>query len=1140
MVRPIVGRLFALMISLACVTSLTTQCFAEEKEKPTVAKPAEKEKLGLKVPDGFEVTRFADDSQAHDIFSLTFDSHGRVVVSGPGYIKILHDDEHTGRCTRVSQWASVPVGGAQGMYFDGDDCICVGDNAVFRLHGENDKATNPQVAPAKPQMKEHGSHSVRKGPDGWFYYVIGNDPGASEKNVTTKSSPVVKPSRGAIIRFTLNDKGEMDKSEVYADGFRNPYDFDFTPAGNIMLVDSDNERDQYLPWYAPTRLFDVAQGQSHGWLNPGWETAWNRPACFFDSVPRLCEIGRGSPTGGVCYRHRAFPEHYRGGYFSACWSLGKIYYFPLTPEKDGSSYTTKLEVFLEATGASGFAPTGMAVAPDGDLYVAIGGRQTQGGVFRIHYKGDAPKAIEGDDLHQVLNADQPLASWSRAVWVPKAKKLGKEAFEGVALDWHFSDHERVRAIEVLVEVFGGLPPYTIVDILNPPLITRWAWGLSRSEMNETRAENLAYFSLCPDPTIQRSAWEAIDCSTHFRNLAGKAFMLKLLVTREQSLLQNDRYARNAANALTFQLDLEKFGAEYDLSRVRNVWPLGEKLKKHKEPSVLPDSAAQELTEGSTISTRPYRYYISRMSDGDRNMEIVRSLQNELGDVRPSGAKPSLFNGYESEKPCTPSAEVLAQLTIALTTYRKKSDPEIDRELARTFAMLNSRDPSVTAMCVSKFNSLSSPVDDVHFLICIAKLTSQWDKSQRKIVAHALVDLFPKMTMRDWIPSRNWPERVGELLQELCKRDDQLAKAIADDADFLLPDHSLLVKNMPKSDALYAAEMLATNLRLTNRNATWTPELIDALSILPQDNIAPALRKRWEDVGLRDSIAAVLARQPEEEDRDKFRQTLGSVQASAVSSAAKALEKLKSPGSAAEIRAALTALRQFGSEPTSRNVRQDLAALLKHWTGEKIDVDEPVKAKTDSGKPNDKANDKTEKTSPLALYQPWFDWFAKQYPDEAKKLGSGNIDLAAWFKRLDSIDLDHGDKTRGQQVFQQRSCNRCHTGASKLGPDLAGAATRFSKHDLFEAILDPSKDVAPPYRTTSVTDREGQTFIGLVVYESPDATMLQTGPDTIVRLSGIDKGAMRPSRQSLMPTGLLNDASDQDLADLLAFLKSLTK
>ena len=71
-----------------------------------------------------------------------------------------------------------------------------------------------------------------------------------------------------------------------------------------------------------------------------------------------------------------FPEHYRGGIFALDWTFGKIYFFHLDP--DGSSYKTKAEVFLEPAGINGFAPTDACVAPDGSLFISIGGRGTRG------------------------------------------------------------------------------------------------------------------------------------------------------------------------------------------------------------------------------------------------------------------------------------------------------------------------------------------------------------------------------------------------------------------------------------------------------------------------------------------------------------------------------------------------------------------------------------------------------------------------------------------------------------------------------------------------------------------------------------------------------------------------------------------
>ena len=53
-------------------------------------------------------------------------------------------------------------------------------------------------------------------------------------------------------------------------------------------------------------------------------------------------------------------------------------------------------------------------------------------------------------------------------------------------------------------------------------------------------------------------------------------------------------------------------------------------------------------------------------------------------------------------------------------------------------------------------------------------------------------------------------------------------------------------------------------------------------------------------------------------------------------------------------------------------------------------------------------------------------------------------------------------------------------------------------------------------------------------------MLQTGPDTVVRVGGVRKDGMRKSNASLMPVGFLNDAGEQELADLYAYLKSLSK
>ena len=72
---------------------------------------------------------------------------------------------------------------------------------------------------------------------------------------------------------------------------------------------------------------------------------------------------------------------------------------------------------------------------------------------------------------------------------------------------------------------------------------------------------------------------------------------------------------------------------------------------------------------------------------------------------------------------------------------------------------------------------------------------------------------------------------------------------------------------------------------------------------------------------------------------------------------------------------------------------------------------------------------------------------------------------------------------------------------------------------------------------------GGTFlinVGVVVYESPTAKLIQTGPDTTIRLAGDEMVSVQPSRVSLMPPGLLNGLNDGELADFYAFMKTLKK
>src|SRR5439155_24034856 len=114
----------------------------------------------------------------------------------------------------------------------------------------------------------------------------------------------------------------------------------------------------------------------------------------------------------------------------------------------------------------------------------------------------------------------------------------------------------------------------------------------------------------------------------------------------------------------------------------------------------------------------------------------------------------------------------------------------------------------------------------------------------------------------------------------------------------------------------------------------------------------------------------------------------------------------------------------------------------------------------------------------------------------------------------------------------------HSGSQAMGPALTGVAGRFSRADLFTAILRPSKDVPARYRTIVITTEDAKVYQGLIVYEAVDSVLLQTGPATTVRLAHKQISEKRVSPLSLMPVGLLDRLFDREIADLYAFLKGV--
>src|SRR5436190_17254199 len=97
---------------------------------------------GLRVPTGFAVTEYAGSNLANDIYCMTLDPQGRVVVSGRGYIRVLVDEKNKGQANRAVEIAAGPKDGAMGLLWEGEWLYFTGDKGLrrYRINKGFDKA----------------------------------------------------------------------------------------------------------------------------------------------------------------------------------------------------------------------------------------------------------------------------------------------------------------------------------------------------------------------------------------------------------------------------------------------------------------------------------------------------------------------------------------------------------------------------------------------------------------------------------------------------------------------------------------------------------------------------------------------------------------------------------------------------------------------------------------------------------------------------------------------------------------------------------------------------------------------------------------------------------------------------------------
>ncbi|WP_052699195.1 PQQ-dependent sugar dehydrogenase [Hyphomicrobium sp. 99] len=389
---------------------------------------------GITLPKGFCATIFADHVGAPR--HLAVGSDGTVYVNNRhrkptpgGSLLALKDSKGDGHADIIQRFGPADGGGTGIAIYKNGLFVDIGDKIIRYDLAPGDiapKGKPETVVSGIPQNGDHKSRPFSIDPKGNLFLDMGSATNSCQKDNRADESPGINPcveleTNAGIWRFDANKTGQVfSPAGRYATGLRNAEGIDFDDAGRIFAT--QHGRDQlYENW---PKLYSSQQGTDQPAevlveLREGGDYGW--PYCYYDGIQQKNVLapeygGDGGKAVGRCadklppvaaypghwapndlkiYRGKAFPEKYRGGAFIAfhgSWNRSSgpqqgynVVFQPLADGKASGPYSVFADGFRNGDAAgTEHRPTGLAVGPDGALYVSD---DAAGRIWRIVFKG---------------------------------------------------------------------------------------------------------------------------------------------------------------------------------------------------------------------------------------------------------------------------------------------------------------------------------------------------------------------------------------------------------------------------------------------------------------------------------------------------------------------------------------------------------------------------------------------------------------------------------------------------------------------------------------------------------------------------------------------------------------------------------
>ena len=309
-------------------------------------------------------------------------------------IRIFEDTNGDGKADKISTFYE-GLKWTMGIQIAPDQSIYVATRyEVFRLRDTNNDGKADERTPiAKLETEGAYPHNGLSGfavdIQGNLYFGLGENLGVAYKLVGSDGTTLPGGGEGGNI---YRCRGDGTKLTRVATGFWNPFHMTFDAFGRLFAVDNDPDS------RPPCRLLHIVENGDYGYrfrygrkgVHPF--IAWDGE--LPGTLPMVAGTGE-APSGVVAYESDGLPADFRGDLLATSWGDHRVDRFRL--RERGASFRSAAEPIV--TGGEDFRPVGIAVAPDGSVYISDwvdksypvhgGGR-----VWRISAKEKLPRETE--------------------------------------------------------------------------------------------------------------------------------------------------------------------------------------------------------------------------------------------------------------------------------------------------------------------------------------------------------------------------------------------------------------------------------------------------------------------------------------------------------------------------------------------------------------------------------------------------------------------------------------------------------------------------------------------------------------------------------------------------------------------------